>query len=102
MLYRLRAAERAGALLRLFDADGDGCLSFDEFRGESWELCGFDLVRGEACTRGGAKVEILYPLFNDSLVHVVRATSRKPCSVLCYRFYRGLCKRLLLREARHA
>eukprot|EP00903_Cladosiphon_okamuranus_P011263 g10621.t1 len=27
-----RAAERAGALLRLFDADGDGCLSFDEFR----------------------------------------------------------------------
>lgn len=30
-----RAAERAGALLRLFDADGDGCLSFDEFRGEN-------------------------------------------------------------------
>lgn len=28
-----RAAERAGALLRLFDADGDGYLSFDEFRG---------------------------------------------------------------------
>ncbi|CAM9193788.1 unnamed protein product, partial [Hapterophycus canaliculatus] len=27
-----RAAERAGALLKLFDADGDGCLSFDEFR----------------------------------------------------------------------
>ncbi|CAM9483729.1 unnamed protein product, partial [Pylaiella littoralis] len=27
-----RAAERAGALLTLFDNDGDGCLSFDEFR----------------------------------------------------------------------
>ncbi|CAM9348138.1 unnamed protein product, partial [Laminaria digitata] len=27
-----RAAERAGALLSLFDADGDGALSFDEFR----------------------------------------------------------------------
>ncbi|CAM9586390.1 unnamed protein product [Ectocarpus sp. 4 AP-2014] len=27
-----RAMDRARALLRLFDADGDGCLSFDEFR----------------------------------------------------------------------
>lgn len=33
MLFRVRAAERAGALMRLFDADGDGYLSFDEFRG---------------------------------------------------------------------
>lgn len=31
-----RAAERADALLGLFDADRDGCLGFDEFRGELW------------------------------------------------------------------
>lgn len=28
-----RAMERAGALLRYFDADADGLLSFEEFRG---------------------------------------------------------------------
>lgn len=33
VLSCFRAAERAGALLKLFDADGDGYLSFDEFRG---------------------------------------------------------------------
>lgn len=35
VLPRFRAAERAWALLRLFDADGDGYLSFEEFRGTS-------------------------------------------------------------------
>lgn len=46
VFFRLRAAERAGALLTLFDNDGDGCLSFDEFRGKTWELYGFGLNRG--------------------------------------------------------
>lgn len=31
----VRAAERAAALMRYFDADADGLLSFEEFRGES-------------------------------------------------------------------
>lgn len=46
LLFRFRAAERAGALLRLFDADGDGYLSFDEFRGTYQRLLSTSGVLG--------------------------------------------------------
>ena len=77
LLFCFRAAERAGALLRLFDADGDGYLSFDEFRGTYQRLLSTSGILG--VTR---RCFYLKPISVTIAITLYVATAARQCRTL--------------------